>query len=57
MSKRRLVEIERCDTCGEPVGFYDDHRPEGEKIIITRNCECVRQQIADRKKHVTPEAK
>lgn len=35
-------EPEYCDTCGERVGFYDPKLPEGEKIIITRKCWCVR---------------
>lgn len=41
-------EIETCDTCGERVGYYDPKLPEGEKIIITRDCECVRLDKADR---------
>lgn len=41
-------ETERCDTCGEKVGYYDPALPEGEKIIITRDCECVRRDRADR---------
>ncbi len=36
-------EPEYCDDCGERVGFYDPSMPEGEKIIITRKCECVRR--------------
>jgi hypothetical protein len=37
-------EPEHCDTCGETVGFYDPTTmPEGEKIILTRDCECVKQ--------------
>jgi hypothetical protein len=35
-------EPEYCDTCGELVGYYDPSLPEGEKIVITRSCECAR---------------
>jgi hypothetical protein len=41
-----LREAETCDTCGEVVGYYDPSLPEGEKIIITRDCECVRADRA-----------
>jgi hypothetical protein len=36
-------EPEQCDDCGERVGYYDPSLPEGEKIIITQECECVRE--------------
>lgn len=35
-------ERETCDNCGEVVGYYDPTLPEGEKIVITRLCSCVR---------------
>jgi hypothetical protein len=35
-------EPESCDTCGERIGYYDPSLPEGEKVVVTRDCECVR---------------
>ncbi len=51
MSRQRNVarerrEPENCDSCGERVGYYDPKLPEGEKIVINRDCECVRADRA-----------
>lgn len=43
-------ELEFCDDCGEQIGYYDPELPEGEKIVITRACSCVREDAARRKK-------
>ena len=37
------LEPEYCDDCGELCGHYDPTLAPGEKIIITRACECVRR--------------
>lgn len=37
-----ITETEYCDDCGEDIGYYDPRMPEGEKIIVTRDCQCVR---------------
>lgn len=48
MRTNEMREPEFCDDCGERVGYYDSQLPEGEKIVITRKCACVRQYEKDR---------
>ena len=43
-------EPEFCDDCGALVGYCDPSLPEGEKIVVTLECRCIRDAREIRKR-------